>query len=158
MSRASSKKLQQLHTWIQGINVAMLTTEDRNGHLRSRPMVVLDDVSEDALWFFSEASSHKIDDIHGHRSVNISYSDPASDRFVSVAGRARLIRERDKIKALWKSSLLEWFPKGADDPELVLLRIEVHEAEIWQSPQRQVDVEFAITSSPSSTHEMLTFA
>lgn len=121
-------------------------------------MVVLDDDSEDALWFFSEACSHKIDDIHGHRSVNVSYSDPVADRFVSVTGRARLVREREKIKALWRSSLVEWFPKGAEDPELVLLRIDVHEAEIWQSPRQQVDMELAIASGPSSTHEMLTFA
>ncbi len=158
MNRASSQKLQQLRAWIQGIKIAMLTTEDRNGGLRSRPMVVLDDASDDALWFFAEASSHKIDDVHGHRYVNLSYADSAANRFVSVTGRARVLRERSRMRELWNRSLTEWFPKGVDDPELVLLRIEVHEAELWQSPVRQVDVEFAITSSPSSSHEMMTFA
>lgn len=158
MKRASSNKLQQLQAWIKGINIAMLTTEDRHGHLRSRPMVVLDDTPEDALWFVSEASSHKVDDIHGHHAVNVSYADPATNRYVSVAGRARVVRDRLRLKTLWTAKLVEWFPKGCEDEELVLVRVEVHEAEAWQSGARELEVELVVGSKPASEHEVLTFA
>jgi general stress protein 26 len=156
MKRASSEKLQQLQSWIRGIPVAMLTTEDRHGQLRSRPMVALDDMMDDALWFFSDASSQKIDDIHGHHAVNLCYADPSTNKYVSVTGRARLVRDRERMRSLWRSSLRNWFSKEADDPELVLLKVEVIEAEMWQSPARQVEVELNVNSDAQSTHELLT--
>jgi len=158
MKRTASNKLQQLSSWIRGIEFAMLTTEDRQGQLRSRPMVVLGDTTDDALWFFTEACSHKVDDIHGHHAVNLSYSSPAEHRLVSVTGRARVIRDRARMRELWQSNLKSWFPKGVDDPELVLLRIEVNEAELWESGERKMDVELRVASEPANKHELLTFA
>jgi general stress protein 26 len=158
MKTAASNKIQQLASWIRGIDFAMLTTEDRTGHLRSRPMVALDDMADDALWFFSDASCHKVDDIQGHHSVNVSYTDPANGKFISVTGRARVVRERALMREMWSSKLTPWFPKGADDPELVLLRIEVFEAEIWQSAEPQTEVKFEVSRDSRRTHEHLTFA
>jgi general stress protein 26 len=158
MKRAASNKLQQLQAWIRGIETAMLTTEDRLGHLRSRPMVALDATPDDALWFFSDASSAKIDDIHGHHNVNLSYSDPASGRFVSVTGRARIMRDRARMTELWSGKLKNWFSKGPDDPEIVLLRVEIFEAELWQSGERSMEVNLEVTNETPSAHETLTFA
>lgn len=158
MKRASSSKLQQLISWVKGIDVAMLTTEDRNGNLRSRPMVALADFAEDAIWFFTEASSHKVDDVQGHHAVNISYSDGERGRYVSVAGRARVIRDKAKLQALWEPRLQAWFPKGASGGDLALLRIEVREAELWQMPERAIQVAVAVESGEAKAHEMLTFA
>lgn len=158
MKRASSNKVQQLQSWIQGIDTAMLTTADRHGHLRSRPMVVLTDMTDDALWFFSDAASHKVDDIHGHHDVNLSYGDSAAGRYISVTGRARIVRDRQRMRELWTPKLQGWFGKEADHPELVLVRVEVAEAELWQGAERQVEVEVNVGTSTASTHEVLTFA
>lgn len=134
----------------------MLTTEDRHGQLRSRPMVVIEEMPEDCLWFFSDASSQKIDDIHGHHDVNVCYADPAANKYVSVTGRARLVRDRAKMRSLWRSSLNNWFSKEPDDPEIVLLKVEVMEAELWQSAAEELQVELIVNSGPKSTHEVLT--
>ncbi|HMJ88225.1 MAG TPA: pyridoxamine 5'-phosphate oxidase family protein [Candidatus Acidoferrum sp.] len=158
MKRAASNKIQQLQSWIRGIDSAMLTTEDRLGNLRSRPMVALEEMHDDALWFFSEASSHKVDDIHGHHAVNLAYADVANGRFISVSGRARVIRDRAQMREFWSSKLKAWFPKGADDPELVLLRVEIGEAEMWQSPDREIAVRLEIDNASQNAHEHLTFA
>jgi general stress protein 26 len=158
MKRAASNKIQQLASWIHGMEFAMLTTEDRMGHLRSRPMVVLEDMTDDALWFFTEASCHKVDDVQGHHAVNVSYTDSTSGRFVSVSGRARVIRDRAQLRALWSSKLKPWFPKGAEDPEIALLRVEVFEAELWQSPDRQIEVSLEVGNTSQSGHELLQFA
>lgn len=158
MKRAASNKIQQLSSWIQGIDFAMLTTADRQGHLRSRPMIALDDMTDDALWFYSEGSSHKIDDIHGHHAVNVSYTDSVRGKFVSVTGRARVVRDRDLMRKLWHPKLNGWFPKGPDDAELVLLRVEVFEAELWQSAETQMEVKVEVGNTARSTHAHLTFA
>jgi len=148
----------QLALWIRGMEFAMLTTQDRQGHLRSRPMVVLDDMTDDALWFFTEASDHKVDDVQGQHTVNVSYTDSRNGKFVSVSGRARVVRDREQIRRLWSNKLKPWFPNGADDPEVSLLRVEVFGAELWQPPERQIEVSLEVGKTSKNAHEVLTFA
>jgi general stress protein 26 len=54
--------------------------------------------------------------------MNSADADPDRQRYVSVAGRAWLLRDRAKIDELWSPLYKAWFPDGKDDPELALLR------------------------------------
>ena len=51
---------------------------------------------------------------------------------VRVGGRAKLSRDRAKVKELWKESFRAWF-KGKDDPNIALIRIEPLEGEYWDN-------------------------
>ena len=126
------KKLARL---IKGIEVAMMTTEDDDGTLRSRPMQTQQAEFDGTLWFFTQASSHKVDEINrGEHQVNLSYADPDGNRYVSVSGVATLVRDRAKIEELWSPALKAWFPDGKDDPDAALLRVDVSKAEYWDAP------------------------
>jgi general stress protein 26 len=133
METATTSALDHLTELIHGIDVAMLTTMDRTGHLHSRPMMTLRKTTEGALWFFTQGHSHMVDDVNGHHPVNISYVDSARGRYVSVSGRARVVSDRAKKTELWERRLAAWLPKGVEDSSLVLLRVEVEEAEFWES-------------------------
>ena len=125
------KKLAKL---IKGINVAMMTTRDDDGTLRSRPMQTQNHEFDGTLWFFTQASSHKVDEINHEHQVNLSYAEPSDSRYVSVSGTATLVRDRAKIDELWTPVLKAWFPEGKDDPEVALLRVDVSKAEYWDVP------------------------
>jgi general stress protein 26 len=127
--------VQKLAKLIKGIQVAMMTTQDDDGTFRSRPMQTQNTQFDGTLWFFTQASSHKVDEIdhHGHQ-VNLSYAEPSDNRYVSVSGTATLVRDRAKIDELWSPALKAWFPKGKDDPEVALLRVDVSKAEYWDQP------------------------
>ena len=124
--------LEHLSELIEGIEVSMLTTVDRTGQLHSRPMMALREASEGALWFFTQGNSHIVDVVHAHHPVNISYVDSARGRYVSVSGRARVVTDRARKIELWERRLARWIPNGAEDPSVVLIRVEVQEAEFWQ--------------------------
>ena len=70
--------------------------------------------------------------------MNLSYADPSHNRYVSVSGTAQLVRDRKKNEELWSPVLKAWFPKGLDDPDLALLRVEVEKAEYWDSPNSKL--------------------
>jgi len=126
------EKLRQL---IKGIDIAMLTTVDESdGTLRSRPMGTQQVEFDGDLWFFTRASAPKVDEVEHEQQVNVSYADVGHNRYVSVSGTARLVRDHKKNEELWNPVLKAWFPKGLDDPDLALLRIEVNKAEYWDSP------------------------
>ena len=37
------------------------------------------------------------------------------------------------MKAIWKEPYKVWFPKGPDDPEIVLVEVDLMEAEYWDN-------------------------
>jgi general stress protein 26 len=125
------EKLQKL---IHGIDYAMMTTVDDDGQLRSRPMSTQKTPFNGTLWFFTGASTHKVSEIAHDQHVNLSYADPDDNRYVSISGRAQLVRDKAKIKELWNPAYKAWFPGGLDDPDLALIKVEMDKAEYWDSP------------------------
>jgi general stress protein 26 len=119
---------------IKGIKFAMLTTAEADGSLRSRPMATQRGAFDGTLWFFTRASSHKVEEVRQDRHVNVAYADPDDQRYVSVSGKARLVRDKGKMKEFWSPAYKVWFPQGLEDPDVALLRVDVTEAEYWDSP------------------------
>jgi general stress protein 26 len=124
---------------IQDIKVAMFTTVTEPEVLHSRPMITQQaDAGEAVLWFFTSIDSPKVADIYHQRQVGVSYAVPAKHRYVSVAGRAYVVRDAEKIRDLWTPETKAWFPEGLDDPYLALVRVEVDSAQFWDSPSGAV--------------------
>lgn len=122
---------QKLWEKIKDVRVAMLTTAEPDGSLRSRPMYTQQVEFSGDLWFFTADDSGKVAEIQKDRDVNLAYAEPKSSRYVSVSGKAELVHDRAKIDELWSPALKAWFNGGKDDPHLALLRIGVSGAEYW---------------------------
>lgn len=128
-----ARAVEKLGELIRDIQIAMLTTIGGDGILHSRPMATQKTPFDGDLWFFTAASSLKVDELHEHRQVNLNYADPKGNRYVSASGTASVFRDRAKEEELWNPIYKAWFPKGLDDPELMLLRVAVDEAEYWDA-------------------------
>jgi len=111
----------------------MITTVTPNGTLRSRPMVTQSFTGDGELWFFMSDDSGKARDLAQEHGVNVSYTDAAQNRFVSVSGNAVVRKDRQKIQQLWRPELERFFPAGVDDPHLALLCVRVDTAEYWDA-------------------------
>ncbi|MBP2230521.1 general stress protein 26 [Azospirillum agricola] len=127
---------EKLWSMIKGTRVTMMTTLDDNGRLNSRPMATLSHggFEDGTLWFFTRADSEKVSELDRHWRVNLAYANPDKEDYVSLSGIAEVVRDRDKIRFLWRDILSTWFPKGPDDPEIALLKVSVDQAEYWDSP------------------------
>ena len=129
------KKLSEL---VKGIKYAMLTTRSDTGELRSRPMFTQDIEFDGEIWFFTNLSSGKVDEIEADPQVNVAYAKPDAQTYLSASGTARVVRDRLKINELWKPEYKLYFQDGVDDPDLVLLCVAVTEAEYWTSERNPV--------------------
>ena len=123
--------MQKLADLINEASIAMLTTEEADGTLRSRPLATLQMDSAGKLWFFIAMSSGKVEDIDQHRKVNLSYANVGKQDYVSISGHARLFRDQEKMQELWTPWVEPWFPDGVNDPDLGLLEVTVDDAEYW---------------------------
>ena len=126
MSHKSEKTdIEKLRELLKGIRVAMMTTIDQDGSLRSRPMATQETEDPGELWFFTGADSAKAGEIGRDQRVNLSYAKPDDESYVSLSGTAQVVRDKAKAKELWNPFVKAWFPKGLDDPNLALLRVQV---------------------------------
>ncbi|MGI4945790.1 MAG: pyridoxamine 5'-phosphate oxidase family protein [Janthinobacterium lividum] len=131
--KTHSEATKKMWSMMKDIGFAMMTTEDGD-NLRARPMVAAQKEFDGSLWFYTRASSHKVDEVQGDQRVGITYAEPSKQNYVSLSGKARLVRDKAAITEHWQESMRTWFPKGTDDPEIALLRVEITEAEYWDAP------------------------
>ena len=128
----------KLNELIKGIDFAMLTTIRSDGSLHSCPMATQDVDGDGVIWFFSHAKTEKVEAIRTDPRVNLAYSDADSQRYVSISGRCELVRDHVKAKQLWKPVYGTWFPKGIEDPNLILLKVQVQEADYWHTDESRM--------------------
>jgi general stress protein 26 len=152
------EQIKKLAGMIKDIDFAMLTTVAEDGTLHSRPMSTQRVEFDGDLWFFTRASAHKVEEIEREHQVNVSYAKPEDQRYISVSGRAVVVRDRAKIEELWSPVLKAWFPEGPEDPDLALLKVSAARAEYWDSPASAVAhavsfVKAVVTGTPTNPGE-----
>jgi general stress protein 26 len=128
------QQFSKLDELIKDIRIAMLTTVDEDGSLRSRPMAAPQVAFDGELWFFTGADAPKVEEAQQHHQVNVSFAGPEHQCYVSISGTATLVRDRQKMEALWSPWFRTWFPQGLDEPHLTLLKVDVEKAEYWDAP------------------------
>ena len=137
-----SAQIDKLNELIKDINIAMLTTQETDGTLRSRPMATQDTKFDGNLWFFTRINAAKVAEVQQDQSVNVSYADADNQRYVSVSGQATVLRDQQKIDELWNPIAKVWFPDGKDDPSLALMKVHVTQAEYWDASANRM-IQFA---------------
>lgn len=136
MTASSEIDRQHLADLIGPMRFCLFITRHENGHLHGRPMTVqnpkLDDGSEDTLWFFMSRRSEPVADLSRDAQVNLAFADMDKDRYVSIAGQARVLDDPAKVKQLWSPMAEAWFPQGAEDPDLALVGVHISHADYWE--------------------------
>lgn len=144
-SRNATRDFTHLKEMIEDIRIGMLTTVDTDGTLRSRPLQTVGVEDSGTLWFFTSQSSPKVAEARSDEGrVNVSYAHPGKQDYVSVSGRATLVRDRERMREMYTKWVDVFFPNGLDDPDLALLRIEVEKAEYWDSPGSAIGRMYAL--------------
>ena len=137
-SENHKEQLKEVREKIEAIDVAMLTTQENDEELRSRPMQTLKMDDDGTLWFFTKNQSPKNKEIAAHHDVNLSYANSKTNTYVSVTGKAEIVHDEQMNKKLWKPKFEAWFPGGADDPELRLLKVSTLTAEYWDNTSSEM--------------------
>ncbi len=118
-----------LKQMLKEFTTAMLVTRRDDGGLRSRPMAIAEARVDGVIYFSTAIDSPKIEELASDSRVNVALQ--SGSRFVSITGRARVVRDRALIERLWSEAWRVWFPGGKDDPTLCLIAVEPEEAEYW---------------------------
>lgn len=146
-----SADLEKFYEMVENIEIAMMTTRRRDGHLESRAMATQKRAAGADLWFVTAEGTGKLGDIEADPHVNLAYFKDRTMEWVSVSGIATISRDRDRIRELYASDWKAWFSDEGDprhgtpdDPRMVLIGVDVHAAVFLEVNKPQPVVLFEV--------------
>ena len=132
MKPRHSDPITKVRELLQEFDTAMFVTQSSEQPHHARPMAIAHVEENCDVWFFTGQTSPKVNEIEHDERVLIVCQDEHA-RYLSVTGRAQLIQEASKAREYWKESFLAWFPKGVNDPGLLLIHVHSEHAEFWDT-------------------------
>lgn len=129
---------EELFDRLEKTPTCMLITHDASGASHVRPMTTQKVERDGIIWMFTSASGHLAAEVAADPSVMLIYSDTGDGAYAAVRGHGVIMRDLARQKELWTALAGAWFPGGAEDPDLVLLRITMSFAEQWEPTSGKV--------------------
>ena len=130
-----SEEQQKVVALMRDMPVGMMTTYGPEGP-RSVPMARQEVDPSAEMWFISASDTRHVEDIRTNPQVSVTFS--SRDSWVAVVGRAEVVDDTAKLEDLWNTFAEAWLPGGPEDPNAVLIRVDVDRAEYWDSPGGKV--------------------
>ncbi|MEP6951012.1 MAG: pyridoxamine 5'-phosphate oxidase family protein [Ginsengibacter sp.] len=106
--------------------------------LSTRPMSTQKVDDDGFIWFMSDKSSIKNQEINSDSRVQLFYSHQSSSEYLSIFGTAEIIFDRDKIEEMWTPIAKAWFTEGKDDPAISLLKVTPQEGYYWDTKNNKM--------------------
>lgn len=129
----NNKAIEKIKDLVKDITFCMFCTSVTDMPFKTRPMATLDVDDKGNLWFFSSKDSNKNDEVKTDDHVQLIYAKGSDSHFLTISGKAEIIKDRQKVDELWNSLVKAWFPGGKDDPDISLIKIIPYEAYYWDT-------------------------
>lgn len=143
MSTSAEATMDRVWDVVGKARICMLATNAIDGP-RARPMEARPDRDDDAIWFLTDRRGLKDDEVKAHPSVCLCFFHAGENAYLSLTGRASVERDPARARSLWNKKQEAWWD-GPEDPNLLVLRVDLARAEMWDGPASSavVAVEFA---------------
>lgn len=124
-------KLQKL---VDTIKFCFFCTDLKNQNATNSTIMTTQKVDEDGnIWFFSGLNSDRNRDIKADKNIQLFFSSPENNAFLSANCEAEIVLDKAKMEELWNPVLKIWFKDGVDDMNISLIKVAVKEAYYWDS-------------------------
>jgi len=130
-------KLTDISEKMRDIDFAVLSTRTEGGAIAGRPMSNNRDVEFDGdSYFFTCDDTRTVRDIGRDPSVGLTYQAKSGvlgmkPFFITVEGRAELIKDKGRFAEHWAKDLDAWFKEGIDTPGLTLIKVVAERLHYW---------------------------
>jgi general stress protein 26 len=137
MNMAEELTLKDISEKMRDIDFAMLSTKTANGAIAARPMSNNRQVDYDGdNHFFTLDSTGSVREIQNDPHVGLGYQGKSGALgmkpfFITIEGRAELIKDKGQFDQHWTKDLEAWFKDGADTPGLTLIKVRAERLHYW---------------------------
>jgi general stress protein 26 len=128
----AEKSLEEIADKMKNLDISMLTTQTDKGMLSSRPMSNNGEVAYNGnSYYFTYEQARTVQDITQNPNVNLGFEGP-EQLYISIAGKADLIRDKAQMNEHWTKDLDIWFKQGIDTPGVVMIHVKAERIKYWQ--------------------------
>jgi general stress protein 26 len=118
---------------VRKAGICMMVTRFEEG-LRARPLEAMPDREEGAIFFLTDIRGLKDDEIERDPQICLTFVHAEEKVYLSITGRAEVLRDAERARRLWSEKQRVWWPQGPEDPNLRVIRVDPHLAEMWDGP------------------------
>ncbi|HZF63477.1 MAG TPA: pyridoxamine 5'-phosphate oxidase family protein [Chitinophagaceae bacterium] len=129
----NKEALEKLKKLVEEINICMFITNTRGDQEHTRPMATIEVEENGLLWFYTDVRSIKVEEVTMQREVHLVYAHPGKSSYLDVWGSAEIVTDRQQVIDKWSPVVKAYFPDGANDPNLALLKVQPVEAYYWEA-------------------------
>lgn len=149
----SDEALKKFKKLVEDVRVCMFITNNQTEQEHTRPMSVVEVEDNGTLWFYTDIRSIKVEEVTTDRKVHLTFAHPGKESYLDVCGTGNIVTDRKQIKDKWSPVVKAYFPEGADDPNVALLRVQPTSVYYWEAESGKM-VQFlkmavaAVTGNP----------
>ena len=129
--------LRDISEKMRDIDFSMLSTRTEGGSLAARPMSNNREVEYDGdSYFFTCDDTRTVADIRRDPNVGLAYQAKSGmlgmkPFFITVEGRAEVIKDKGRFADHWHKELDAWFKQGIDTPGLTMIKVHAERLHYW---------------------------
>ncbi|KAK5115713.1 hypothetical protein LTR62_000802 [Meristemomyces frigidus] len=125
------EKVEDLQSFVDKSKFCLMTTMTGQGIFASRCMAVAAREDNVDFIFHANSESGKTDDLHEHSEVNLGFLNNSGE-WASIAGKATVETDREKVHKYYSPALKAWIGDlgdgkhdgGPDDPRVVVIKVK----------------------------------
>ncbi|MEO6546518.1 MAG: pyridoxamine 5'-phosphate oxidase family protein [Ferruginibacter sp.] len=135
---ADQEGIDKLRELVKSQAMCMFATNLTSFPISARPMSTQEVDDEGNLWFFSQASSEKNAELETDNRVQLFFANTSSSEYLSVAGEATILKDKEKAREMWTRWVKTWFTEGVDDPELTIIKVVPEDVYYWDTKNNRM--------------------
>ncbi|RDC60693.1 hypothetical protein HME9302_01908 [Alteripontixanthobacter maritimus] len=139
--KTPQQHLEHIAQAMKDIDFVMLNTLTKDGQIGARPMSNNRQVDYDGdSYYFTWEDCLMVDDIKRDPKIGLSFQGAPSPKgapgtFISVEGKAEIVRDKAEFKKHWVDELDRWFEDGIDTDGMVMLHVHATRAAYWDDDE-----------------------
>jgi len=140
MAKNEKENVDRIWEVVEKARVCMMATQFSDG-LRVRPMEALPQRDENVICFITDRRGLREHQIEVSPEVYLTFVYPKENVYLALTGEAFVINDADCAERLWSRQQDGWL-SGPDDPNLMIIRVELWRAEMWDGPANSAIADF----------------
>ena len=129
--KADKKVMRAALKLVKRSKICMLGTMGEEGYIDMRAMLNLKQRGLQQIWFSTNTSSKKIDQIKKDPRACVYYVDETNFEGLRLTGRIQILQDSRSRKMLWSEGFKIYYPLGLNDPDYTVLKFTAQKASYY---------------------------
>lgn len=114
---------------VDDTRTGMLGLSDSRSHFK--PMTAFLERETRQIWVFSSKDDDLVRETADGRHAMFTFHAEKKGVWACLGGELSETIDRERLEKYWNPFVAAWYPEGKDDPNLTMLRFDLHDAAVW---------------------------